>query len=116
MQDLFVKIQPFCREKCRKISAVVPQERRAVMALLEGKEYRLWQPMISPEEIAQTLGVQNSGDFPVGYFSDERKLVARMEAYDRLIVSDERPDLQEKAREFADELTAEDLAAEVVEL
>lgn len=78
------------------------------MPALQGKTYRLSNPNMTPDDIARRLGVRNGGEFPVGYFSDGGKLVARRDAYDILIVSVARSDLQQKACEFADELTADD--------
>jgi hypothetical protein len=74
---------------------------------LTGKEFRLGDPTMPAEEIARRLGVKHGGDFPAWYFHDDGKLVARKDGYDTLIVSDTRPDLQEKAHQFANEITEE---------
>jgi len=77
---------------------------------LSGKLFRVC-PTMRPDEIASRLGVQHGGDYPVGWFHDGGKLVARKGPYDVLEVSAQRTDLLELASRFADEITADELAA-----
>jgi len=74
---------------------------------LPGKEFRLWNPTMTTDDIARRLGVKHGGDFPVGWFSAAGELVAIRDGQYRLKVLDIRPDLQVKACQFADEVEDE---------